>query len=193
MPVASAARYVEDVDRDPVLLFDGLTKNWRYPGWRVTWAVGPRQVIEALGSAGSFLDGGGSKPLQRAAVPLLAEPHVAAETRAIQTAFRTKRDRIVSGLERLGVRLDRVPDGTFYAWGNVAGLPPPFSDGMGFFRAALERKVITVPGEFFDVNPGKRRSGRASRFRQYVRFSFGPAMSVIETAMARLEELLTTT
>src|SRR4051794_10826416 len=27
----SAARYVEDVDRDPVVLFDGLTKNWRYP------------------------------------------------------------------------------------------------------------------------------------------------------------------
>ncbi|HSE66079.1 MAG TPA: aminotransferase class I/II-fold pyridoxal phosphate-dependent enzyme, partial [Gemmatimonadales bacterium] len=24
----SAARYVEDVDRDPVILFDGLTKNW---------------------------------------------------------------------------------------------------------------------------------------------------------------------
>ena len=35
--VESAARYVEDVDRDPVVIFDGLTKNWRYPGWRVTW------------------------------------------------------------------------------------------------------------------------------------------------------------
>ena len=34
--------------------------------------------------------------------------------------------------------------------------------------------MITVPGEFFDVNPGKRRLGRASRFRDHVRFSFGP-------------------
>ena len=32
---------------------------------------------------------------------------------------------------------------------------------MGFFRAALDHKVITVPGEFFDVNPGKRRRQRA--------------------------------
>ncbi|MEM9492983.1 MAG: pyridoxal phosphate-dependent aminotransferase, partial [Myxococcota bacterium] len=32
--VSSAARYVEDVDRDPVVILDGLTKNWRYPGWR---------------------------------------------------------------------------------------------------------------------------------------------------------------
>jgi aspartate/methionine/tyrosine aminotransferase len=190
LPVESAARYVEDVDRDPVLLFDGFTKNWRYPGWRVTWAVGPKSVIEALSSAGSFLDGGGSKPLQRAAIPLLAEDHVARETRAIQQVFRDKRDRTLSRLERLGVRFDRIPDGTFYCWGNVANLPPPLNDGMGLFRAALEKKVITVPGEFFDVNPGKRRKGGASRFRQYVRFSFGPSASVLDRALARLEELV---
>ena len=38
--IETAARYVEDVDRDPVVILDGLTKNWRYPGWRVTWTVG---------------------------------------------------------------------------------------------------------------------------------------------------------
>src|SRR5207302_7118663 len=72
LPVESAARYVQDVDRDPVVIFDGLTKNWRYPGWRVTWTVAPAKVIDAAASAGSFLDGGGSRPLQRAAIPLLA-------------------------------------------------------------------------------------------------------------------------
>jgi N-succinyldiaminopimelate aminotransferase len=191
LPVESAARYVDDVNRDPVVIFDGLTKNWRYPGWRVTWTVGPRHVIDAVASAGSFLDGGGNKPAQRAAIPLLDEAHVIAETTAINAAFRAKRDRLLSGLMKLGVRVDRVPEGTFYVWGNVAHLPPPLNDGMGFFRAALARKVITVPGEFFDVNPGKRRAARGSRFRQYVRFSFGPAMPTLETALARLEALVT--
>lgn len=191
LPVESAARYVEDVNRDPVVLFDGLTKNWRYPGWRTTWTVGPRSVIDAVASAGSFLDGGGSKPLQRAAVSLLEEAQVVQETQALHRAFREKRDRLLSGLQRLGVRVDRVPDGTFYVWGRLDQLPPPLNDGMGFFRAALEKKVIVVPGEFFDVNPGKRRSSRASRFRQHVRFSFGPAMPVLETAIERLELLVT--
>jgi aspartate/methionine/tyrosine aminotransferase len=190
LPVESAARYVEDVDRDPVILFDGLTKNWRYPGWRVTWTLGPRRVIDAVSSAGSFLDGGGSKPLQRAAVPLLAEAHAVAETNAIHRVFRQKRDRLLSGLERIGVRTDRAPDGTFYVWGRVDGLPPPLADGMGFFRAALEKKVIVVPGEFFDVNPGKRRHQRLSRFRAHVRFSFGPALARLETALAGLEALI---
>jgi aspartate/methionine/tyrosine aminotransferase len=190
LPVESAARYVEDVDRDPVVLFDGLTKNWRYPGWRVTWTVGPRQVIDAVASAGSFLDGGGSKPLQRAAIALLSEAEVKAETDAIHRVFGEKRRRMLSGLEGLGVRFDRAPDGTFYCWGNVGHLPPPLNDGMGFFRAALEKKVIVVPGEFFDVNPGKRRARSASRFRSYVRFSFGPSLGQLEKALVRLEALI---
>ncbi len=190
LPVESAARYVEDVNRDPVVLFDGLTKNWRYPGWRVTWTVGPRQVIDAVASAGSFLDGGGSKPLQRAAIPLLEDAGVEAETLAIHRAFGEKRWRLLAGLERLGIRTDRAPDGTFYVWGNVAHLPPPLNDGMAFFRSALERKVICVPGEFFDVNPGHRRSRQASRFRSYVRFSFGPALPTLDTALGRLGEMI---
>ncbi|HTJ85066.1 MAG TPA: pyridoxal phosphate-dependent aminotransferase, partial [Polyangiaceae bacterium] len=113
-----------------------------------------------------------------------------AETRAIQRCFGDKRDRLVRGLGALGVRLDREPDATFYCWGSVAGLPPGLDDGMAFFRAALEKKVITVPGQFFDVNPGKRRAGRASRFAKHVRFSFGPSEDVCARAIARLEAMI---
>ena len=30
----SSAEYVEDVNTDPIIIVDGLTKNWRCPGWR---------------------------------------------------------------------------------------------------------------------------------------------------------------
>ena len=190
LPVESAARYVEDVDRDPVVIFDGLTKNWRYPGWRVTWTIGPKQVIEAVASAGSFLDGGGSKPLQRAAIPLLEDAHVRAETEAIHKTFGAKRERLLAGLARLGIEVDATPEGTFYIWGRVGGLPPPLDDGMGFFRAALDHQVIVVPGEFFDVNPGKRRHQRASRFRRHVRFSFGPPQESLDGALERLGAMI---
>jgi aspartate/methionine/tyrosine aminotransferase len=114
------------------------------------------------------------------------------ETNAIHKAFREKRDRMLSRIERLGVHVDRAPDATFYVWGSVAHLPAPIADGMSFFRAALDKKVIVVPGEFFDVNPGKRRSGRGSRFRSHVRFSFGPSLGVVEKALDRLSELVET-
>jgi aspartate/methionine/tyrosine aminotransferase len=147
-------------------------------------------VIDAVSSSGSFLDGGGSKPLQRSAVPLLAPDVAEAETEAIRDAFLRKRTILTDGLRRAGVRFDLEPEGTFYCWGDISGLPPSLSDGMSFFRAALEKKVICVPGEFFDVNPGKRRSGRPSRFRQYVRFSFGPEEAVVAEGVRRIEQLV---
>jgi len=86
------------------------------------------------------------------------------ETKAIHAAFGKKRIKLLNGLRDLGFEVDLPPEGTFYVWASAKNLPPSISDGMSFFRAALESKVITVPGEFFDVDPGKRRGGRTSRF-----------------------------
>ncbi|MEL6189069.1 MAG: pyridoxal phosphate-dependent aminotransferase, partial [Myxococcota bacterium] len=158
-PLTSAAAFVEDVDKDPVLLVNGLTKGWRYPGWRVCWTVGPKSMIQAVSNAGSFLDGGANRPLQRAALPLVTPDALRQETWAIQEVFRKKRGVMLEGLERIGVSVDARPSGTFYAWGDLSRLPPPFDDGMGLFRAALDAQVIVVPGEFFDINPGRRRPG----------------------------------
>ena len=107
----------------------------------------------------------------------------------------------VAGLRRLGVTIDCEPQGTFYVWGSVADLPAGIDDGHSFFRAALEHRVIVVPGEFFDVNPGKRRvyrgsgggsphRGQTSRFRHHVRFSFGPSEPVLTRALTRLEAMV---
>lgn len=189
-PIVSAARYVEDVDRDPVVIFDGLTKNWRYPGFRTSWIVGPKKVIAAASSAGSFLDGGGCAPVQRATIDLVGESPTLAETNAIHNVFQRKRDKLVGGLRALGVRFDVEPEGTFYAWGDLSELPPSLRDSDAFFKAALERKVICVPGHFFDINPGNRRTGRPSRFRNHVRFSFGPPEAVLDEALERLGDLV---
>lgn len=187
---ASAAAHVEDVDRDPVVIFDGLTKNWRYPGWRVAWTLGPKDVIGSISAAGSFLDGGGSRPLQRAAIPLLQDGVPQSEMAAIRRRFRTKRDMMLRRLKAMGVRVDRAPEGTFYVWGDLRHLPERLNTGMKLFRAALERQVICVPGEFFDVNPGRRRASRHGRFDHHMRFSFGPEQSMLERGLDRLEALI---
>jgi aspartate/methionine/tyrosine aminotransferase len=186
--MVSAARYVDDVETDPVVLFDGFTKNWRYPGWRCSWIVGPQQVIDAVSSSGSFLDGGGSKPLQRSAVPLLAPDIACGETAAIHRAFGRKRQILLDGLRAAGMRFDLEPEGTFYCWADLSALPGGLADGMTLFRALLERKVICVPGEFFDVNPGKRRSNRPSRFKSYMRFSFGAEEGQVVEGVRRIRE-----
>jgi aspartate/methionine/tyrosine aminotransferase len=187
-PVSGAA-YVEDVEREPVLVVDGLTKSFRYPGWRVGWTLGPAPLMETLARAASSIDGGPSRIAQRAALAVLEPGRADQETRALREVFARKRNLLVERLEALGVRFARRPESTFYGWGTLEHLPPPLDDSMTFFRAALERKVLTVPGEFFDVDPGKRRRG-ASPYRQWMRFSFGPPMDNLALGLARLEELV---
>ena len=48
---------------------------------------------------------------------------------------------------------------------------------------------MTVPGEFFDVNPGKRRRA-ASPYKQWMRFSFGPPIDNLRLGLDRLEAML---
>ncbi len=186
----SAAEFVDDVNDDPVVILNGLTKNFRYPGWRVGWVVGPESVISAVSSAGSFLDGGGSRPLQRAALPLLDPAFVEQETKAIFERFGAKRKFMLDGLAKNGIVPDCDPLGTFYLWGNLSRLQSELADGMKFFQRGLDEKLIVVPGEFFDVNPGKRRPGRASRFREHARFSYGAPMEVLEEGIHRIARMI---
>ena len=186
--LVSAAPYVEDVNADPVILVDGLTKGWRYPGWRISWTVGPKEVIDAIASAGSFLDGGANNPFQPQALELLEPSCVLQDTAATQRHFRHKRDYMLERLYRMGIRVEAEPSGTFYIWAKLSQLPEPINDGIHFFEAGLNEKVITVPGVFFDVNPERRRT--YARYRKYCRISFGPEMEVLERGLDAIERVI---
>lgn len=184
----SAARHVEDVNEDPVIIVDGLTKNWRYPGWRLSWTIGPPKVIEAIASAGSFLDGGANHPVQEQALALLDPETAMQEAEAISRHFRKKRNYVVERLLEIGFKLASEPQGAFYIWADLSQLPEPLQRGIPLFKEGLKEKVITVPGVFFDVNPGRRRPH--SRFANLSRISYGPPMEQLKLGMDALERLV---
>ena len=186
--MVSAAEYVDDVETDPIIIVDGLTKNWRYPGWRISWTLGPKQVIEAIASAGSFLDGGANHPFQGVAASLLDPQLALQETKAIQQHFGEKRRFVLGRLKEMGIGVDAEPMGSFYVWANLSQLPGPLNNGMSFFREGLKENVIIVPGVFFDVNPGNRRA--QSRYENYCRISFGPEQKKLELGLNALERVI---
>jgi hypothetical protein len=185
----SAAPYVEDVDADPVVLIDGLTKCFRYPGWRLGWVVAPRAIIQKLTAAGSFLDGGTSRPVQRAAIEVLSPARADQETAAVRSVFAAKQKMTIEALSAMGVRFPAASRSTFYVFGDVSGLPAPINTGEKFMHEAFKHQVLTVPGEFFDVNPGKRRTG-PSPLAGFVRFSFGPPADNLAAGLSRLAEMV---
>lgn len=188
--VLSAADNIEDVDGDDVLIIDGLTKRFRLPGWRVAWIVGPKEFIKAIGSCGSYLDGGTNVPFQEAAVKMLEPTKVRTEMRALQTHFRMKRDYVVGRLEKMGFNLRYCPNSTFYLWLDLEQLPQQINDGLNFFEACLQEKVIVVPGIFFDLNPSRRRDLFDSPCHHFVRVSYGPKMETLKAGLDGFERIL---
>ncbi|KAL7550146.1 hypothetical protein ACHAWF_013387 [Thalassiosira exigua] len=121
----SSALYIDDVNEDPVIIVNGLTKNWRVPGFRICWIVGPKRICEMLSSAGSFLDGGANAPLQRLSLPLMDLDFIRRDTWALQRHFKKKRDFLLDGLTSLGITVQWKPTATFYIWADLSALPSP--------------------------------------------------------------------
>lgn len=196
----SAASNVVDVNQDDVLLIDGLTKRFRLPGWRVAWIVGPKEFIGALGSCGSYLDGGTNVPFQEAAIEMLEPAKVTKEMAALQSHFKMKRDYVVKRLHDIGFRTGEgqgIPDSTFYIWLDLTTLTPALpegslniNDGLSFFDELLKEKTIVVPGIFFDLNPAKRRDLFDSPCHHFVRLSYGPKMEVLKMGLDGIERVV---
>ncbi|WVR06296.1 hypothetical protein IAU60_003326 [Kwoniella sp. DSM 27419] len=186
----SGAQYVEDVNEDPVILINGLTKGFRLPGWRICWVVAPKNVVSAISQSGSFLDGGASHVLQKAAVPLLEHNRVQQDKISLQKAFRIKRDHVLSRLERMGLPVTVPPQATFYIWLDLKKLEAPLNNGLTFFEELLKEKTICVPGIFFDINPSSRRNLFHSPCHHFVRLSFGPKMDELDRGLDAIERLL---
>ena len=185
----SAARYVEHVEKDPVLLVDGMTKSFRYPGWRLAWVVGPSSIIEKLDRAASAMDGGPSLPAQRLAIKALEPERADQETSAVRKVFTRKRNVMLEGLRSVGIRCEHESAGAFYIWADLGGLAKPLNDAEAFFRAGLERKVMTVPGRFFDINPGGANPPM-KELKKWVRFSFGTPEEKMAVGLERLGEMI---
>lgn len=185
----SAAEYVENVDRDPVLIIDGITKNFRCPGLRLGWAVGPADVIRAMTASGNYTDGGAPVVIQRAALEMLSAARADRESAAIRRAFREKRDLVLARLRELNIAPLSEPEGAFYAFASLATLPPPLNDGWEFAQRALEARVIVVPGASFDLALSYDPQLQPD-LNRFVRISFGPTINIVRAGLDRLAMLI---
>jgi len=186
----SSAPYIDDVDKDPILIVNGLTKNWRCPGFRVCWIVAPKAIVSMLGSAGSYLDGGANAPLQKLALPMMELDFIRKDAWALQKHFRAKRDFLLTELVNLGIKVQWKPTATFYIWADISGLPSPLNDCIVFLEECVKHKIICVPGVFFDINPRGLKNIHQSSCTSNVRFSYGPPMKNLTLGMKQLASLI---
>lgn len=162
---ASPVRYSERC-----IQLGGFSKSYGIPGWRMGYATGPANVLEAMKTLQQFSFVCAPTPFQYAL--LEAMPQI--DLQRYVTEYRHKRDLVAKGLHAAYALA--APEGSFYAFPQL----PPGADAQAFLDAALQHKLLIVPGKAF--------SQRDTHFR----LSFAAEDAVLQRGIDVLNELART-
>ena len=160
--------------RARVIIINGVSKAYAMTGWRVGWALGPKEIISKINSLQGHLTSNACAVAQWAALGALQGAEEDVEK--MRLAFAERRETIMKLISDMPYLKITEPDGAFYAFVNIKDCPVP--DDMEFCARLLEEKYIAaVPGTAFFA-PG------------YIRISYASSMENIVEGMKRLKEFL---
>jgi len=162
---------------DDVISINSFSKYFAMTGWRLGWVVLPGELVGPVEKLAQNLYICPSSIAQHAALACF-EPASIAEYERRRGEFERRRDAVVPGLERLGLKVPVAPDGAFYAWADCSEYN---ASSWDFCVALIERAhVVLTPGRDFGPQAADR----------YLRLSFASALPQIEQAFDRLARVL---
>lgn len=156
--------------RERTVFLHGFSKAYAMTGFRIGYACGPVDLVEAMMKIHQYSMLCASIVSQEAATEALVNGDAAMVE--MREAYRARRNLIVDALNGMGLTCHR-PRGAFYAFPSVAATGLTAKDFA--FRLLSEEKVACVPGTAF--GPGGEG---------FLRCCFATALDRIEEAMQRL-------
>jgi len=129
--------------KDVGVEFFTLSKSYNMPGWRVGFCVGNAKLVGALQKIKSYLDYGIFQPIQIAAIVALNGPQDCVRDNVVM--YRSRRDALVDGLNRIGWKVEK-PMATMFVW---VPIPDAYKKmgSLEFSKLLLrEAKVAVSPG-----------------------------------------------
>ena len=171
-PDGSEVRSALLADPDAIIC-NSFSKFFGMTGWRLGWAVVPEYTIEAVDDLATNYYLCAHTPTQHAALACFT-PESLAVCEERRQELLARRRIVVSGLERIGLPLEVVPNGAFYAYFSVAGTG---LDAWTFCERALEEAhVALTPGR--DFGPATADT--------HVRLSYAASREALTEGLARL-------
>ncbi len=167
---------------EQTLTISSLGKTFSVTGWKIGWALGPRELVEGLNRAHQFITFAVSSPLQMAAATALSLPSTYFEE--LRAAFQDKRDYLMGALKEAGFSVLR-PQGSYFImvdWRGVA--PAHLQDDVQFAQWLIsEVGVACIPPSAFYQNADKHLA------RHLARFAVCKKDETLQAAVERLRQL----
>ena len=106
--------------RDRTLTVGGVSKSYAMTGWRIGWAAGPADLIEAIAVVQGNVTSGASSVAQAATIAALDGPQE--PVRLMRARYAQRCDLALAELSRTSRLSCRTPDAAFYLFPSVASL-----------------------------------------------------------------------
>ncbi|MFZ7104805.1 MAG: aminotransferase class I/II-fold pyridoxal phosphate-dependent enzyme [Peptococcaceae bacterium] len=160
--------------RERTITLNGFSKAFAMTGWRIGYAAGPQEIINAMMKIHQYSIMCAPIMAQKAALEALKNGE--SEMKRMVHSFNQRRNLIVNGLRELGLACFE-PKGSFYAFPSIknTGLTSEeFAE-----KLLIEEKVAVVPGNAFG------ESGQG-----FIRCCYASSVANINEALERMGRFL---
>lgn len=173
--IASLSQKVKDL----TITINGVSKAYAMTGWRIGYAAGAKEIIQAMSNVQSHSTSNPSSISQKAALAALTGPQNYIHEMVVE--FDKRRKFMVKRLNEIkGVRCS-TPKGAFYAFANVSDIYGTSFNGKSINNSfdlteflLEEARVAVVPGDAFGAP-------------NYIRLSYATSLVNIEKGLERIQ------
>lgn len=156
------------------IFLHGFSKAWAMTGYRLGYAAGPAELIEAMMKVHQYTMLCASSLAQKAAIEALTRPDI--DVGEMVGEYRRRRNFLAASFAEMGLECHR-PLGAFYAFPSIAKFGLKSKDFA--LRFIKEERVAAVPGTAFgDCGEG------------FIRCAYATSMDNIKEAMVRLDRFI---
>ncbi|MDL4841025.1 aminotransferase [Aquibacillus rhizosphaerae] len=156
------------------ILISGFSKAFAMTGWRLGYAVGPKEIIAAMTKIHQYTIMCAPTMAQHGALEALRNGNTSVQE--MKTSYRQRRNFVVKALKDIGISC-HLPGGAFYVFPSIkkTGLT-----SEKFAEELLKKeKVAVVPGNVF----GESGEG-------YIRCSYATSLKQLDESMKRIDRFI---
>ncbi len=168
--------------KERTVVVNGASKAYAMTGWRIGYAAGPKEIMDAAGRMQSQSTSNATSIAQHATIAALEGDQSCVEKMRVEYAKR--RDAIVARLRAIPGVSCGEPQGAFYVFPRVSALYGKSANGrkiqgsVALAEALLEQaQIATVPGSGFGADA-------------FIRLSYATSMEKIQAGLDRLEKFV---
>lgn len=176
--IASLGEYI----KKRTIVVNGVSKAYSMTGWRIGYAAGPKEIIQAMSNLQDHSTSNPTSIAQAAALEALTGGQD--DLKKMVVEFRKRRDYMVQRINSIPGLHTLTPEGAFYCWVDISGIldkclnDKRIKDSLELTDLLLAyAQVAVVPGCVFGDD-------------NYIRLSYATSIENIIEGMSRIDKFV---